>query len=119
TLLDLKSVYNNFNIMGLVTVHLHSLYNILDLPIYPYFNESLFGNLFKKLPIMPFSGSYDGGQDIYFFALVGRYDQFLYLGIAIADHFFPGIITIGITGPGIEKPKEIVDFRNGAHCGPW
>ena len=33
--------------MGLVTVHFHALYNILDFPIYPYFDKTLFGNLLK------------------------------------------------------------------------
>src|SRR5690625_1485138 len=110
-----KTVHHDLNVMGLIPVQFHAFDDVPDLSIDPDLYKSLFGNLFKEFPVVAFPGTDHRGKDIDPLVMKLRNEQFPNLIIGVAHHFLTSVVAIGIASPGVEKPEEIIDLRNGPY----
>ena len=67
---QVKSVNDNFNIVGFIPVELHAKGDFFYFAIHPYFHEATLSDLFKKLAVMAFACSHNRRKKDDTFALV-------------------------------------------------
>ena len=109
-------VYQDFNVVNLVTVDTHARTDFLQLAVHAHREEPLAAKAFKKLFIVSLAGFDHGGKQedaLVFEMLSQELHDFL---VGVLDHAAAGKVRICLARPRIEEAKEIVDFGRGAHC---
>ena len=102
--------------MNFITVQLHFGHQVFYFTINSYFQVALFSDVFKQLPVMPFSATY---QQTYFFVVEFGNNVLHNFFFTKFHHLFAGVVTVGITCPCKQQPHKIIYFGNCAHCASW
>ena len=95
----LKAIDHHFDVVDLVTVHLHLRHDVLYLTVYPDLVESPFADVFEQLPVMALTTLHYRSKQVDLFAPVLIENKVYDLLVAVTNHFLSRHIRIGISRP--------------------
>jgi len=116
-LLHHEPVNHDFDVVNLVTVHLHLGHDVEQFAVHAHFGEAKFGNLLKIFAVVALAALYHGRQHHQLLAVEVLQDVVDNLVVALPNHLLARGVAEGFGRAGVEQAQEIVNFRDGAHRG--
>ena len=114
---DIKRIDCQFDIVYFIAVNLHIEEQFAHRAVDAHAGETLFTQILKEFFIVSFASFHDRGQQCDVALIILRQNQVNEFLFGIVDHFFSGIIRIGIRHAGIQKSQKIIYFCNRTHRG--
>ena len=108
-------IYYYLYIVILVTVEFHTMSNFTHFTVYPNIEISFFTYLLKKLPIMSFTCTNQGSQQIDFLSFIIFQNQTENLLLGIFHHFFTGQIRISHSRTSIKQTEIIIYLSSSSY----
>ena len=116
-LLRFHPVHDKFDEMDLVAVQGLNLVEFPDLPVDPHLDIAPAAELVEEFAVMALAAPHERSEEVAFPPEVFLHDQVHDLFVGVADHLPPGSGRIGPRSLRIQKPQEIIDFRDGPDRG--
>ena len=108
-----KFVHHNFNIVRLVSIHLHTLDKVNDFAIYSGIYVTFLAYLVKEFSVMSLTTLHQWSQKKNSLVVILLQNKILHIFFCIFHHFLAGVITKSFSGSRKEKTKVVVHL---CHC---
>ncbi len=115
--LHLELVHHHFDVVVLVSVHLHAPRDLLDLSVHTDVEVSLLAHALEEFAVMSLALSDEGCEDIDGVSDIVCQDHVDDLLLGVFHHLLAAEVAVGRGRAGEEQPEIVVDLRRGAHGG--
>ena len=109
------AVNHHFNVVGLITVHLHALFDFLYLAIDTYMQIAFLAHRFKQFTIMALATAYQWGKYQNLSSGIVVLDHINDLLLGVFHHLFAGFIAISLACTSKKQTHIVVNLGGGTY----
>ena len=110
------AVNDHFDVVGLVTVHLHALLNLLHLAINTDMQVALLAHRFEQFTIVTLTTMYQWCQNQNLASSIVVLDHVDDLLLGVFYHWFARLIAISFAGTGKQQTHIVVNLGSRTYC---
>ena len=111
-----KLINHNLDIVILVAIHFHALYNVEHLTIYTDMQIAFAAHTLEQFAVMTFTTANEWCQDVDFMTGIVVRNHIQHTLFSVAYHLLACSKAIGSTGSGKEQTQIVVNLGGSTNC---
>ena len=117
--IDSQFVDDHFDVVVLVSVHLHALGHLHDFAIHSGIEIAFLTDAVEEFAVVAFTALNEWCQEEDALAVVLFQQEVHHVLFGVFDHLLACLITESLASTGIEQSQIVIDFCHRSHRGAW